>query len=181
MSVNTDRIREVLKRDKSETAYACEVVFLNNEDSLQSLTENPTCSYRGRKAYTFLSDVECAAGEVVVASVRRDGRLALTFALVISTEAAENVRDQRMVVSPDTGYVLGVVTYVRYLREQLKLLEQRDKEQAELARLIAVEREKIALEQIAASNPELLSRIKEFQNRFPTEPILRGVNGSSAN
>ena len=181
MSVNTDRIREVLKRDKEETDFAYDVVFLKDEDSLQSLVETPTCAYRSRKSYTFLSAKRCEIGDLVVVSARRDGILAITNGIVVKTQDVEEIRANRMVVSPDTGFILASVPYVAYLRGQIAMLEQRDKEQAELARLIAVEREKIALEQIAASNPELLARIKEFQNRFPTEPIMRGVNGSSAN
>lgn len=165
-------LNQIMACDKREADFAYKIVFLQSDDTIESVINSPLAAFRGRKIYTYVALEECKAADVVIASAAHGNSFNLSLAIVVER------LDKAEIVNPDyplKGMILHKLPYISYLRQKQKYVQDMQRKKAELLHRIELEKEKIVLRQLGATNPELLSEIEDFQKSFPNELIVKDL------
>lgn len=166
--------RSCVKADKKKALFAYEVYFLSSTDDLYRLALYPGLYCPSRKAYTYLSNIHCEAGDIAIVTSKVGQSSTLGLVQVVRRiELGIALMDER-VTNPDTGFLIGRTPYTTELKRRVNDLVVMEDEKLRLRQAINKEREKIMLNQLVATNPELAQRIAEFSARYPEEPIVDG-------
>ena len=167
-----EKISIVMAMAKKEAAYAYKIVFLNDSDTLADVVLMPVMALRTRNQYTYLSREECSIGDLVTVTARK-GRVHLALAIVVEVIDRDDALEDDRVSDPFTGMIIGVCSYPQAIRKGLREYEQMRKEETELRRLIAAEREKVMLEALLSKNPDLLAKVASFREKYPDAAFVK--------
>lgn len=167
-----DKISIVMATAKKEATYAYKIVFLDGSDTFADVVLMPITALRARSQYTYLSREECAIGDLVTVTARK-GRVRLALAIVVGVIDRDDALEDDRVSDPFTGMIIGVCSYPQVIRKDLREYEQMRREETEIRRLIAAEREKVMLETLLSNNPDLLARVTSFREKYPDTAFIK--------
>lgn len=170
--MDTAMINKAMEDVKSEASHAYEVVFLNYEDSIQDIIANPSITYRNRDRYTYLSEEPCFIGDVVVVTARKNNHHRLALGLVLGEVESIEASLNSCVADRKTGMIIGHVDYPARIRGICVKKEEIQKKKELLQERIRREAEKIALNNLLASNPELAKDVEIFLVENPEAGLL---------
>ena len=165
-------INKVMEDVKSKASYAYEVVFLDYEDSIQDIIANPSINYRDRDRYIYLSEEPCFIGDVVVVTTRKNNHHRLVLGLVLGEVESIEASLNSCVADRKTGMIIGRVDYPTRIREMCTKKEEIQKKKELLQERIRREAEKLALNSLLASNPELAKDVENFRAENPEVDLL---------
>lgn len=171
-------IQEIISASKKEAENAYLVTFPRFENFILDKILNKDSNFLEQKTYTFLSLCPCNLWDVVITLSRMKEGFVPTLGLVIDSVPYNIATKDSRVASSETGMIVSTVDYITFLHNQKKWQDDRDKELEEIRKQLEMEKEKIVLETLTKTNPELFNRIEQFRKNNPN--ILIGVNDGTS-
>lgn len=170
--MNLEMVNDVIVSLHNRANYTYDVVFLHKGDSIQDIILAPIRNFDNRSVYRYSAECSCAVGDLVVVTFYDNDRLMLAFGLVIDSKDIQDDMPLSREDSSNTGMIIGHVDYPTRIREVCAKKEEIQKKKELLQERIRREAEKIALNNLLASNSELAKDVEIFLAENPEAGLL---------